>query len=153
MILPKQDDVLTTNSTALLKMLKATGSSFNIVDCNYRCPTEKWLIDVAGERYVEESFFHGFRVYHREEWDCDERAVFYYICSRGVHRIEDITPAMALAVGTVCYVPDEGGGHMICWAIADRNGEKVLVFIDPGEVPELISLSDTEKETLRHWMI
>jgi len=146
---------LVTGSIDIRRMLNQCSTDFKLVDVSYRCPTEEWLIDVAGEAYQQTAFDHGLRVYHRDDWDIDDRAMLYCATARGVHRKELWQPSCGLAVGlaTYCVMGNPRNSRAICWAIANRLGQAVVVFIDPGDVPELMKLTEKELASLRSFYI
>jgi len=155
-VYPWQNEVpLMLSSLKIKRILNQCSSDFDPVDIRYRCPPEPWLVDKVGEEYQQQAFNNGIRAYHKEDWDCDERAMLYCVVARAVHRNEIWSPYCGLAVGLVAYYidGDPQRGHAICWAVADRDGKPVVVFVDPGEEPTLVKLSDKEIKSLNRFYI
>lgn len=155
-VYPWQNEVpLRITALEMKRVMFRFASDFNPIDISYRCPPEKWLVDVAGEVYKQKSFDNGLRAYHVEDWDCDERAMLYCTVARAVHRNELWAPFCGLAVGLVSYLVngDIRSGHAICWAVADRGGKPVVVFVDPGDTPALVTLTEKEQKTLNRFYI
>ena len=151
----KEDCILRVKSVEIIRMLDMCSTVFRPSDIDYRCPTEQWLIDVVGEQYDMIARSFGLDTYQPPEWLCDERAMLFCGLARTVHNEEFYDYPVGLAVGLAKYHKDGSSVNtkQICWAIADRSGERKMVFIDPGSNPSLLSLSESEKKSLEEFYV
>jgi len=151
----KEDCILRVNSVQIITMLDMCSTDFRPEYMDYRCPTERWLIDVVGEQYDMISRRFGLDTCPIDDWLCDERAMLYCGLARAVHNDEFYDYPIGLAVGLAKYRSDSNKekNKCICWAIADRNAERCLVYIEPSSNPSLLSLSKDEKISVRKYYI
>lgn len=118
-----------------------------IADAAYLLPRADWLLGEF-EKYYRASL-HALvgSDWSAERWDCDDFADLYAILARICHRRTPGSERTGLAVGSLWYTRPGVGGHAINVALTSDKG---LIFIEPQQPANQISLSATDRSTAWH---
>lgn len=109
-------------------------------DATYSAPKSSWLLGEYAAWLEKALAALGCATYTPESGDCDDFADLYAVLARIAHRRTPGSAGSALAVGTLFYTQDKGGGHAINVVYTSDLG---LIFVEP-QTCKRVTLSATE---------
>ena len=134
----KPSTIAAISTRSLRSQLQNIGirCSLFMPDRQYAIPRLDWLLHGYGNWYKK--VLRGLKIRGwQEQFDCDDFARLYADLCQACHAVGN-SQSEGIAVGKICYIPEDGGAHAINMAYTDEG----IVFIEPQGVVQVDLTTD-----------